>query len=61
MLTESGTHAIDLICRFLLQPVTRCWSTTRAISISTPRTHRVNIVSVYTPAGPDIEAFGCLA
>lgn len=61
MLTESGTHAIDLICRFLLQPGDTvlvddpCYSNFHALL----KAHRVNIVSVpYTPAGPDIEAFG---
>ncbi|CAH0646672.1 MULTISPECIES: aminotransferase-like domain-containing protein [Pseudomonas] len=61
MLTESGTHAIDLICRFLLQPGDTvlvddpCYFNFHALL----KAHRVNIVSVpYTPAGPDIEAFG---
>ena len=61
MLTESGTHAIDLICRFLLQPGDTvlvddpCYFNFHALL----KAHRVNIVSVpYTAAGPDIEAFG---
>ena len=61
MLTESGTHAIDLICRFLLQTGDTvlvddpCYFNFHALL----KAHRVNIVSVpYTPAGPDIEAFG---
>ncbi|WBM34988.1 MULTISPECIES: aminotransferase-like domain-containing protein [Pseudomonas] len=61
MLTESGTHAIDLICRFLLQSGDTvlvddpCYFNFHALL----KAHRVNIVSVpYTPAGPDIEAFG---
>ena len=61
MLTESGTHAIDLICRFLLQPGDTvlvddpCYFNFHALL----KAHRVNIVSVpYTAVGPDIEAFG---
>ncbi|MFK3815350.1 PLP-dependent aminotransferase family protein [Pseudomonas sp. NPDC089407] len=60
MLTESGTHAIDLICRFLLEPGDTvlvddpCYFNFLALL----KAHRVNIVSVpYTPTGPDIEAF----
>lgn len=61
MLTDSGTHAIDLICRFLLEPGDTvlvddpCYFNFHAIL----KAHRVNIVGVpYTQAGPDIEAFG---
>ncbi|MBG6127546.1 DNA-binding transcriptional MocR family regulator [Pseudomonas sp. BG2dil] len=61
MLTESGTHAIDLICRFLLQPGDTvlvddpCYFNFHALL----KAHRVNIVGVpYTATGPDIEAFG---
>ena len=61
MLTESGTHAIDLICRFLLQPGDTvlvddpCYFNFHALL----KAHRVNIVGVpYTPTGPDITAFG---
>ncbi|WP_315382649.1 PLP-dependent aminotransferase family protein [Microvirgula aerodenitrificans] len=61
MLTESGTHAIDLICRFLLEPGDTvlvddpCYFNFRALL----KAHRVKVVGVpYTPAGPDIEAFG---
>lgn len=61
MLTESGTHAIDLICRFLLEPGDTvlvddpCYFNFHALL----KAHRVNIVGIpYTPTGPDIDAFG---
>lgn len=61
MLTESGTQAIDLLCRFLLEPGDTvlvddpCYFNFQALL----RAHRVRIVGVpYTPAGPDVEAFG---
>ncbi|KQW74077.1 GntR family transcriptional regulator [Devosia sp. Root413D1] len=60
VLTESGTQAIDLICRFLLEPGDTvlvddpCYFNFQALL----RAHRVRVVSVpYTPNGPDIEAF----
>ncbi|QXH44356.1 PLP-dependent aminotransferase family protein [Pseudomonas xanthosomatis] len=60
MLTESGTHAIDLICRFLLQPGDTvlvddpCYFNFHAVL----KAHRVNVVGVrYTATGPDIDAF----
>lgn len=60
MLTESGTQAIDLICRFLLEPGHTvlvddpCYFNFQALL----RAHRARVVSVpYTPTGPDIEAF----
>jgi len=60
LLTESGTQAIDLICRFLLEPGNTvlvddpCYFNFHALL----RAHRVNIVGVpYTPSGPDLEAF----
>lgn len=56
VLTESGTHAIDLLCRFLLEPGDAvlvddpCYFNFHALL----RAHRARIVSVpYTPAGPD--------
>lgn len=59
MLTESGTQAIDLLCRFLLEPGDTvllddpCYFNFQALL----HAHRVRIVSVpYTPTGPDIEA-----
>lgn len=63
MLTESGTQAIDLLCRFLLEPGDTvlvddpCYFNFQALL----RAHRVRIVGVpYTPAGPDVEAFGAV-
>ncbi|MCV0396411.1 MAG: PLP-dependent aminotransferase family protein [Rhizobiaceae bacterium] len=60
MLTESGTQAIDLLCRFLLEPGDTvliddpCYFNFQALL----RAHRARIVSVpYTSNGPDIELF----
>lgn len=60
MLTESGTQAIDLICRFLLEPGDRvlvddpCYFNFHALL----KAHRVRAVGVpYTPTGPDVERF----
>lgn len=60
MLTESGTQAIDLICRFLLEPGDTvlvddpCYFNFHALL----KAHRVRAVSVpYTPTGPDVEQF----
>lgn len=60
MLTESGTHAIDLLCRFLLEPGDTvlvddpCYFNFHALL----RAHRAKVVGVpYTPSGPDIELF----
>ncbi|PZM13936.1 PLP-dependent aminotransferase family protein [Rhizobium tubonense] len=60
MLTESGTQAIDLLCRFLLEPGDTvlvddpCYFNFHALL----RAHRAKIIGVpYTPSGPDIEAF----
>jgi DNA-binding transcriptional MocR family regulator len=60
MLTESGTQAIDLLCRFLLEPGDTvlvddpCYFNFHALL----RAHRARIVGVpYTPSGPDIEIF----
>lgn len=60
MLTESGTQAIDLLCRFLLEPGDTvlvddpCYFNFHALL----RAHRANIVGVpYTPSGPDIGMF----
>jgi DNA-binding transcriptional MocR family regulator len=57
---KAGTQAIDLICRFLLEPGDTvlvddpCYFNFQALL----RAHRVRVVSVpYTPAGPDIELF----
>jgi DNA-binding transcriptional MocR family regulator len=60
LLTESCTQAVDLLCRFLLEPEDvvlvddPCYFNFRALL----RAHRARVVSVaYTPAGPDIAAF----
>ncbi|MBN9364471.1 MULTISPECIES: PLP-dependent aminotransferase family protein [unclassified Devosia] len=60
ILTESGTQAIDLICRFLVEPGDTvlvddpCYFNFQALL----RAHRVRVVSVpYTPDGPDLTAF----
>src|SRR5690606_3707414 len=60
MLTDSGTQAIDLLCRFLLEPGDTvlvddpCYFNFHALL----RAHRARIVSVpYTPTGPDVDAF----
>jgi DNA-binding transcriptional MocR family regulator len=60
MLTGSGTQAIDLICRLLLQPGDAvlvddpCYFNFQALL----RAHRVRIVGVpFTPTGPDTAAF----
>ncbi|WFU08649.1 PLP-dependent aminotransferase family protein [Rhizobium sp. CB3090] len=60
MLMESGTQAIDLLCRFLLEPGDTvlvndpCYFNFHALL----RAHRANIVGVpFTPTGPDIEQF----
>ena len=60
LLTDSGTQAIDLICRFLLEPGD-------AVLIDDPsyftfqallRAHRAKPIGVpYTPNGPDVAAF----
>ncbi|MFT4013923.1 MAG: PLP-dependent aminotransferase family protein [Paracoccus sp. (in: a-proteobacteria)] len=60
VLTESGTQAIDLLCRFLIEPGDAvlvddpCYFNFHALL----RAHRVKIISVpYTPSGPDMELF----
>lgn len=60
LLAASGTQAIDLICRYLLQPGDAvlvddpCYFNFQALL----RAHRAKIVSVpYTPSGPDPEQF----
>ena len=65
ILTDSGTQAVDLLCRFLLEPGDTvlvddpCYFNFHALL----RAHRVRVVSVpYTPTGPDLDAFaGALA
>ncbi len=60
MLTESGTQALDLLCRFLLEPQDTvlvddpCYFNFHALL----RAHRVKVVSVpYTANGPDVVQF----
>ena len=60
MLAESGTQAIDLVCRFLLEPGDTvlvddpCYFNFHALL----KAHRVNVIGVpYTPNGPDLEVF----
>lgn len=61
ILTESGTHAVDLICRFLLKPGDTvlvddpCYFNFHALL----KAHQVKTIGVpYTPNGPDLEVFG---
>ncbi len=63
LLTDSGTQAIDLLCRTLIGPGDTvlvddpCYFNFLAML----RAHRAKVVSVaYTPAGPDIEAFAAV-
>jgi DNA-binding transcriptional MocR family regulator len=60
ILTDSATQAIDLLCRFLLEPGDTvlvddpCYFNFHALL----KAHRVRVVSVpYTPSGPDVAAF----
>lgn len=60
ILTDSATQAIDLICRFLIEPGDTvlvddpCYFNFHALL----RAHRARIVSTpYTPTGPDIDLF----
>ncbi|PSJ58515.1 PLP-dependent aminotransferase family protein [Pseudaminobacter soli (ex Li et al. 2025)] len=60
MLTESGSQAIDLLCRFLLEPGDTvlvddpCYFNFHAML----RAHRARVIGVpCTPTGPDLEAF----
>jgi DNA-binding transcriptional MocR family regulator len=60
LLTSSGTQAIDLVCRALLNPGDAvllddpCYFNFQALL----RAHRARIVTVpYTPTGPDVAAF----
>ncbi len=60
MLTSSGTHALELLCRFFLEPGDTvlvddpCYFNFHALL----KAHRVKVVSVpMTPNGPDMEMF----
>jgi DNA-binding transcriptional MocR family regulator len=60
LLTDSGTHAIDLVCRFLIEPGD-------VVLVDDPsyfnfhallRAHRARIVGIpFTSSGPDVAAF----
>ena len=52
ILTNSGTQAIDLICRLLLRPATPCWLTIPATSISRPCCERIRSRSSGFPIPP---------
>ncbi|GBQ32392.1 PLP-dependent aminotransferase family protein [Gluconacetobacter azotocaptans] len=64
LLTDSGTHALDLVCRYFLRPGD-------AVMVDDPcyfnfhamlRAHQVRVVGVpYTPDGPDLDRFAALA
>lgn len=60
ILVDSGTQAIDLLCRFLLEPGQTvlvddpCYFNFHALL----RAHRVKVIGVpYTPTGPDVALF----
>ncbi|ENX41229.1 PLP-dependent aminotransferase family protein [Acinetobacter sp. NIPH 2100] len=60
LLTDSGTQAIDLICRYFLKPNDvvlvddPCYFNFHALL----KVHQIQIIAVpYTPTGPDLEAF----
>ncbi len=60
ILMESGTQAIDLLCRFFIEPGDTvlvddpCYFNFHALL----KAHRANVISVpYTPTGPDLELF----
>ncbi len=60
MLTESGTQAIDLLCRFLIEPGDAvivddpCYFNFHALL----KAHRAKVIGVpYTPNGPDLNRF----
>ena len=64
LLTDSGTHALDLVCRFLLQPGDTvlvddpCYFNFLALL----RAHRAKVIGVpMTRSGPDIAAFAAAA
>jgi DNA-binding transcriptional MocR family regulator len=64
LLTDSGSHALDLVCRFLLEPGDRvliddpCYFNFRALV----QAHRAEAVPVpWTPQGPDLAAFATAA
>jgi DNA-binding transcriptional MocR family regulator len=59
LMTDSGTHSLDLVCRFLIEPGDTvlvddpCYFNFHALL----RSHRANVVAVQmTPTGPDTKA-----
>jgi DNA-binding transcriptional MocR family regulator len=63
MLTESGTHAMDLICRFLIEPGDTVLVDDPGYFnfIALLRAHRATVIGVpYTPHGPDMAQFAAL-
>jgi DNA-binding transcriptional MocR family regulator len=63
ILTDSGTQAIDMLCRLLLEPGDTvlvddpCYFNFHALLSA----HRAKVVGVsYTPSGPDVEAFAAV-
>ena len=59
LLTDSGTHALDLVCRFLIEPGDTVLVDDPGYFnfLSLLRAHRANIVPVpMTPTGPDVAA-----
>ncbi|MDE1147738.1 MAG: PLP-dependent aminotransferase family protein [Azospirillaceae bacterium] len=64
LLTDSGSQAIDLVCRYLLEPGDTvllddpCYFNFKAVVAA----HRARAVPVpYTPTGPDVAAFAAAA
>jgi DNA-binding transcriptional MocR family regulator len=63
MLTDSGTHAMDLICRFLIEPGDTVLVDDPGYFnfIALLRAHRAKVIGVpYTPHGPDMQAFAAI-
>ena len=63
LLTDSGTHALDLVCRFLLEPGDTVLVDDPGYFnfLSLLRAHRARIVSVpMTPTGPDVAALAAV-
>ena len=63
LLTDSSSHALDLVCRFLLEPGDTvlvddpCYFNFLALL----RAHRANVIGVpMTPSGPDMTAFATI-
>ena len=64
LLTDSGTAAIDLLCRLLVRPgdVVLVDDPCYFNFINTLRAHGARVIGVpYTPSGPDLDAFAAAA